>query len=203
MTQYIYNKKVSEVKETLGNTMIMSLVLMIFTLCMQLTANLEPVLNGDWYSICLAKGLVHDYTIKDKIQVMVNMVYVIIGIIYVFFFVIFIIKQKLDVVKERDKLSVFFVIGYTRVRMSIIWYAGKVVELIAGALIGGLSACGIWMLLQKNKQFSDFLGVINKDMDFNVKYIMTNLIVLMIVSLPITYLIIRRNVKTMDMKGEE
>ncbi len=203
MTQYIYNKKVSEVKETLGNTMIMSLVLVILTLCMQLAANLEPVLSGEWYSRCLAKGLVHDYTMKDKIEVMANMVYVIIGIIYVFFFVIYIIKQKLDVVKERDKLSVFLVIGYTRVRMSIIWYAGKALELIVGTLIGGLTACGIWRLLQKNKQFSDFLGVINKDMNFNVKYILSNLIVLLIVSLPITYLIIRRNVKTMDMKGEE
>lgn len=203
MTQYIYNKKVSEVKDLLGNVIIMSLVLMILTLCMQLASKLQPVLDGDWYSRCLAEGLVHDYTMKDKIEVMVNMIYVIIGLIYVFFFVIYIIKQKLDVVKERDKLSVFFVIGYTRVRMSIIWYVGKAVELIAGALIGGLSARGIWVLLQKNKQFSDFLIVINKDMDFDVEYILINLVVLLIISLPTIYWIIRRNVKTMDMKGEE
>lgn len=203
MIQYVFKRMISEMKETIGNTLVVSCIVAVLTICFQIVRRLTLMLDNDWYKNSMEVAAIGDYYIREKMGVIISVVFVIIGILYLFCVVIYGLKLKLDIMKERTRISVFQILGYTRMQMLFSLYIGKILELIIASFVGCFVAYSIWSILCKQKKFLYFMTLINEDIKFQVESVGVNIGGLLILSFIVIYWVLRKNVHMMDMKGEE
>ncbi len=203
MIQYIYKKMLEEVKETIGSIMIGAFVIAVLTVCLQIILRLSMMLENEWYKNSLELAAIGDYFIREKMGVIVKSVSATIGIIYAFCLVIYLLKIKLDIVKERERISVFWVLGYTRMQMCGLLYVSRLCLLVASTVFGGVFAYIAWLVICRQEIFYNFMTLINEDMSFKPWTLGVNAAALAVLLLPTIYLVLRLNVHMMDMKGAE
>jgi len=203
MIQYIYKKMLEEVKETIGSIMIGAFVVAVLTVCLQIILRLNMMLENEWYKNSLEVAAINDYFIREKMGVIVKSVSATVIIVYVFCMVIYLLKVKLDIVKERERISVFWVLGYTRMQMCGLLYISRLCLLVASVALGSILSYIAWRLICKQDIFYNFMTLINEDMSFKPHLLGVNAVGLTVLILPTIYLVLRFNVHMMDLKGEE
>ncbi len=203
MIQYIYKKMICDKKETIGDILIISCIIAMLTICLQIVSKLTMVLKDNWLEDRLQVVEITDTFIRGKLGVIIVFVFLIIGIIYVFGIVLFGIKLQLEIVKERAKISVFQVLGYTNVQISISLFIGKMIEIIVALLFGTIFAWGIWKILCEQDVFYNFIIIFDNNIGFQMEWTLINMFVMIFFSFPVIYMALRKKVHIMDMKGEE
>jgi len=201
MQKYIFNKMLSEKREYISGTIILTCIISVVIVCMQIAEKLLLMLQNDWYKNSIEVLLVSDHLIREKMGLIIGIVLVIVSIIFLFCVVVYSLKLKLDIVKERERISVYLVIGYTRsqVIMAIFW--GKAIELGIASVFGVLLAYMLWKILCGQELFYSFMELIDKEVSFNLRFVIVCFVVFALIGFINISYNINRKVGLMDMKG--
>lgn len=203
MVQYIYKRMISKPRDVVGNILIIACVLAMLTICIQIGSKLVMIIDAKWLEERLQVVAITDMFIRRKLKAVTGFVFAIICIIYIFGIVLFSMKVKLEIMTERSRIGLFKIVGYKDMQICLPVFLGKSLEIFAAAIVGLLISWGVWELLCNQQVFLNFIKIFDDNVSFQPIWIIVNTLIVIFEAFPVVYLVQRRNVSIMDVKGEE
>lgn len=204
MTTYIWKKMVVNRKETVGNILFVSCIVAVLIVCWHVIEKIREMVQNDWYKYSMEVASIQDPFIRDKMGAILWMVMVLVGIVIVFCFVLYALKLKMDIIKERQRISVFQVLGYTSLQRIHALYLGKLAELLPAAVVGSVLAACMWKLLCKQELLVELMTMMDDNLKFQWQSGWLLAILLAVLGYVVIFLVIRKKTNITDMlKGAE
>jgi len=202
MIKYIFNKYFAEKKDMISSVIIVGCITSVVMVCVQIALRLNMMLEDDWYKNSIEILSAGDPFIREKTGVIIKFVFALLAFILAFCVIVYILKIKLDITREKERLSVFLVLGYTKKQVTGFQFVGKMFELIIGCIVGLVISYLLWLLLCQQDVFKDFFGLIDKKLSYRMSAMLVSFVLYSLITLIATYMVIGSNIGLMDMKGD-
>ncbi len=204
MLKYIIKKMITDYKDTIGNMVVNACIMSMLTVCICIMTNISVIIESDIYKNGLSVANVADPFIREKMGAIFGIMNMLSILLIMFFSVLYFLKLKSDIIKERQRIAMFQVLGYSDFRRGLAVFTGKMLETIIPTVAGFVIANSIWQSLCKQKTFYTLMSVLDEEIYFKVGYVVPAVIILMVITFIGSMVMMRKRMNLVsELKGEE